>query len=130
MKTVRVVAAVISDGDKIFATQRGTGDFCGGWEFPGGKIEANESPQEALVREIQEELNVEIAVHELMDIIEYDYPTFHLSMQIYWCSAKKGEFILKEHKASKWLAKDELRSVAWLPADEIFIGKLLQYKGW
>ena len=129
-KTTRVVAAVIYSDNKIFATQRGYGEFKDGWEFPGGKIEANETSQEALVREIKEELDVEIEVHELMDIIEYDYPTFHLSMQIYWCSVKNGELRLKEHEAARWLVKEDLGSVDWLPADEAFIGKLQQYKGW
>lgn len=117
MKTIRVVAAVIRDGDRIFATQRGYGDFRGGWEFPGGKIEEGESPQEALVREIKEELETEIAVGELIDTIEYDYPTFHLSMDCFWVEIVSGDILLKEHEAAKWLTKETLDSVEWLPAD-------------
>lgn len=116
-KTIKVVAAVIRDGDKIFATQRGYGDFKGGWEFPGGKIQEGETPQEALVREIREELETEIAVGELIDTIEYDYPTFHLSMDCFWAEIVSGEVVLKEHEAAKWLTKDTLDSVEWLPAD-------------
>ena len=117
MKTIRVVAAVIRDGNRIFATQRGYGDFKGGWEFPGGKIEEGESPQEALVREIKEELETEIAVGELIDTIEYDYPTFHLSMDCFWVEIVSGDILLKEHEAAKWLTKETLDSVEWLPAD-------------
>ena len=117
MKEIKVVAAVIRDGSRIFATQRGYGEFKGGWEFPGGKIEANESPQVALIREIQEELEVEIAVGELIATIEYDYPTFHLSMDCFWAEIVSGEVVLKEHEAAQWLTKDELDSVEWLPAD-------------
>ena len=117
MKTIRVVAAVIRDGDRIFATQRGYGDFKGGWEFPGGKIEEGESPQEALIREIREELETEIVVGELIDTIEYDYPTFHLSMDCFLAEIVSGEVVLKEHKAAKWLTKDTLDFVEWLPAD-------------
>lgn len=124
MKTVRVVAAVIRDGDKIFATQRGYGDFKGGWEFPGGKIEEGETPQEALVREIKEELETEIIVGELIDTIEYDYPTFHLSMDCFWAMIVSGDLVLKEHKAAKWLTKAELESVNWLPADITLINKI------
>ena len=124
MKTVRVVAAVIRDGDKIFATQRGYGDFKGGWEFPGGKIEEGETPQEALVREIEEELETEIIVGELIDTIEYDYPTFHLSMDCFWAMIVSGDLVLKEHKAAKWLTKAELESVNWLPADITLINKI------
>lgn len=117
MKTVRVVAAVIRDGDKIFATQRGYGDLKGGWEFPGGKIEEGEIPQAALKREIMEELDTEIEVGELIGTIEYDYPDFHLSMGCYWCSVVSGDLVLKEHEAARWLPKDKLRLVKWLPAD-------------
>lgn len=117
MKTVRVVAAVIRDNDKIFATQRGYGDLKGGWEFPGGKIEEGETPQEALKREIMEELDTEIEVGELIDTIEYNYPDFHLSMGCYWCSVVSGNLVLKEHEAARWLGKDELMDVEWLPAD-------------
>ena len=117
MKTIRVVAAIIIDEDKIFATQRGYGEFKGGWEFPGGKIEAGETPQEALVREIKEELDMEIEVGELLDTVEYDYPTFHLAMDCFVSSISAGEPVLKEHAAAKWLTKDNLYSVDWLPAD-------------
>lgn len=126
MKTVRVVAAVIkAENGKgqpiIFATQRGYGDLKGGWEFPGGKIEEGETPQEALKREIMEELDTEISVGDLIDTIEYDYPTFHLSMDCFWCQIVKGDLVLKEHEAAKWLSKDELDSVEWLPADVTLI---------
>lgn len=122
MKTIRVVAAVIKGKNKkgepiIFATQRGYGDFKGGWEFPGGKIEEGETPQEALKREIMEELNTEIKVGELIDTIEYDYPTFHLSMDCFWAEVVSGDLVLKEHEAARWLMKEELDSVEWLPAD-------------
>lgn len=122
MKTIRVVAAVIKEKNKngepiIFATQRGYGDFKGGWEFPGGKIEEGETPQEALKREIMEELNTEIKAGELIDTIEYDYPTFHLSMDCFWAEVVSGDLVLKEHEAAKWLTKEELDSVEWLPAD-------------
>lgn len=121
MKTIRVVAAVIRDGDRIFATQRGYGEFKGGWEFPGGKIEEGETPQEALVREIMEELETEIVVGELIDTIEYDYPTFHLSMDCFWAEIVSGDVVLKEHEAAKWLTKETLNSVEWLPADTSII---------
>lgn len=130
MKTVRVVAAVIKAENEngqsiIFATQRGYGDLKGGWEFPGGKIEEGETPQEALKREIMEELDTEISVGDLIDTIEYDYPTFHLSMDCFWCQIVKGDLVLKEHEAAKWLSKDKLDSVEWLPADVILINKIL-----
>lgn len=126
MKTVRVVAAVIKaineNGEPIiFATQRGYGEFKGGWEFPGGKIEAGETPQEALKREIMEELDTEISVGELIETIEYDYPTFHLSMDCFWCEIVKGDLVLKEHEAAKWLKKEQLADVEWLPADVTII---------
>ena len=129
MKTIRVVAAVIKAVNEngqniIFAIQRGYGDFKGGWEFPGGKIEEGEKPQEALKREIMEELDTEIFVGELIDTIEYDYPTFHLSMECFWCEIVKGDLVLKEHEAAKWLKKDELKDVDWLPADVTLIEKI------
>lgn len=124
MKTIRVVAAIIIDEGKVFATQRGYGNFKGGWEFPGGKIEAGETSEVALVREIKEELEVEIEVGELIDTIEYDYPTFHLSMDCFFAKIVSGEMVLKEHEAAKWLTKDELNSVEWLPADITLVEKI------
>lgn len=124
MKTIRVVAAVIRSEDKIFATARGYGEFKGQWEFPGGKIEPEETPQEALVREIQEELDVKIEVGDLIDTIEYDYSSFHLSMDCFWCNVTEGEITLKEAEDARWLSKDELYSVDWLPADMELIEKL------
>lgn len=124
MKTIRVVAAVILSGGKIFATQRGYGDFKGGWEFPGGKIEAGETPEAALKREISEELETQIRVGELIDTIEYDYPEFHLSMDCFWCEIINGNLVLKEHEAARWLDKENLYSVEWLPADLSLIEKI------
>lgn len=129
MKTIRVVAAVIKavneNGEPIiFATQRGYGEFKGGWEFPGGKIEAGETSQEALKREIMEELDTEISVGTLIDTIEYDYPEFHLSMDCFWCKIISGDLVLKEHEAARWLTKNQLRDVEWLPADITLIGKI------
>jgi len=124
MKTIRVVAAVILNNGRVFATQRGYGAFAGGWEFPGGKIEAGESPEAALKREILEELDSEISVGELIDTIEYDYPDFHLSMDCFWCEIVNGNPVLKEHKAAKWLNKELLYSVEWLPADISLIEKI------
>lgn len=117
MKVVKVVAAIIAEKGRIFATQRGYGEFKDGWEFPGGKIEEGETPQQALVREIQEELDTEVEVGDLLGTVEYDYPTFHLSMQCFLCRIKSGRLNLKEHEAARWLAEDELDSVDWLPAD-------------
>lgn len=127
MKKIRVVAAIIVEDGKVFSTQRGYGEFQGGWEFPGGKIEANETPEDALVREIKEELDTEIEVVELLDTVEYDYPTFHLSMDCFICNIKSGDLVLKEHEAAKWLSKDELDSVDWLPADLGLIPKIAEY---
>ena len=124
MKIVRVVAAVIRKDDKIFATQRGYGEFKDGWEFPGGKIEDGESPEHALIREIKEELDTDINVGELIDTIEYDYPNFHLSMDCFWCDIVQGGLELREHEAAKWLTKENLYSVEWLPADVELIEKI------
>ena len=124
MKTIRVVAAVLRSEDKIFATARGYGEFKGQWEFPGGKIEAGETPQQAVKREILEELETEIIVGDLIDTIEYDYPAFHLSMDCFWCEIVSGELTLKEAEAARWLAKDELGTVQWLPADLALIRML------
>ena len=128
MKTIRVVAAVIKaekNGEPIiFATQRGYGEFKDGWEFPGGKIQKGETPQEALKREIIEELDTEIEVGELIDTIEYDYPEFHLSMDCFWCSIVSGDLVLKEHEAARWLTKNSLDEVDWLPADLSLIDRI------
>ncbi len=126
LKYVRVVAAVIRDGDKIFATARGYGDFKGWWEFPGGKIEKGETPQQALAREIREELMTEIRVGDLIKTLEYDYPKFHLSMDCFWAEVINGELVLKEAESAKWLHKDELDSVKWLPADKELVEKIRQ----
>ena len=124
MKTVRVVAAVIRDKDKVFATCRDYGEFNGGWEFPGGKIEANETSEQALIREIKEELDIDIEVNELIDRIEYDYPDFHLSMDCFWCRIIGGHLVLKEASNAKWLTKDNIDSVSWLAADRLIIDKI------
>ena len=126
MKTVSVVAAVIKEKDRIFATARGYGEYKGWWEFPGGKIEQGETPQQALIREIKEELDTEIRVGELIDTIEYDYPTFHLSMDCFWAEVVAGNLVLKEAAAAKWLTKETLDSVEWLPADITLIEKIKQ----
>lgn len=124
MKTIRVVAAVIRKGDAIFATARGYGEFKGQWEFPGGKVEEGETLQQALIREIEEELDTEIEVGELIQTVEYDYPNFHLSMDCFWAVVKTGKLVLKEAEAAKWLTKEELDSVNWLPADIDLIQRL------
>lgn len=124
MKTIKVVAAIIKDDDRIFATQRGYGEFKDGWEFPGGKVEAGETPQKALKREIMEELETMISVGELIDTIEYDYPNFHLSMDCFWCKIVSGKLVLKEAEDARWLTKDMLDSVEWLPADVDLIEKI------
>ena len=128
MKTVKVVAAIICDDmkekNKIFATARGYGDLKGGCEFPGGKVESGETPQQGLIREIIEELDTEIKVGELIDTVEYDYPTFHLSMDCFWAEVKAGHLELKEAEAAKWLTKDQLDSIDWLPADILLIDQI------
>ena len=118
MNRIEVVAAIIHDDeDRIFATQRGYGDWKDYWEFPGGKMEAGERPEEALHREIWEELETRIVIERLGTTVEYDYPKFHLTMHCYWCRIESGLLTLKEHEAARWLVKDELESVEWLPAD-------------
>ncbi len=117
MKTINVVAAIITRGEKVFATQRGYGDFKDGWEFPGGKIESGESPEEALIREIKEELHADIKVGKHLYTVEYDYPKFHLSMQCFLCSLESEDITLVEHEAARWLTIYEIDSVGWLPAD-------------
>lgn len=127
MKTIKVAAAIIVHDNKIFATQRGYGEFKDGWEFPGGKIEEGETPQEALVREIKEELDTEIEVKEFLETVEYNYPEFHLSMDCFFCTIKSGELVLKEHEAAKWLTVETLDSVDWLPADEALVQGMKKY---
>ena len=117
MKTIRVVAAIIVENGRVFATQRGYGDFKDGWEFPGGKIEAGESPEQAMVREIREELDTEIRVERLLRTVEWDYPTFHLSMDCFICTIESGDLHLREHEAARWLDLEHLNDVDWLPAD-------------
>lgn len=129
MKTIEVVAAIIRDDDKVLATQRGYGEFKDGWEFPGGKIEDGETPRQALVREIREELDTVIEVGELLETVEYDYPKFHLIMHCYLCTIKSGDLVLNEHKAAKWLTKDTLYSVDWLPADVSLVDKIREAIG-
>ena len=125
MKRIEVVAAIIHDDqDRIFATQRGYGDYKDWWEFPGGKMEAGETPEEALKREIWEELETRIVVERLVETVEWDYPQFHLTMHCYLCHVESGHLELKEHEAAKWLHKDELESVNWLPADQELVRKL------
>ncbi len=130
MKTVNVVAAIICDNydkrTKIFATQRGYGNYKDYWEFPGGKIEEGETPKQALVREIKEELAADIEVHDLIDIIDYDYPEFHLHMNCYWATVADGKLTLLEHEAAKWLDKENIGSVGWLPADEALLPRICE----
>lgn len=129
MKTIEVVAAIIRDDDKVLATQRGYGEFKDGWEFPGGKIEDGETPRQALVREIREELDTVIEVGDLLETVEYDYPKFHLIMHCYFCTIKSGDLVLNEHKAAKWLTKETLYSVDWLPADVSLVDKIREAIG-
>lgn len=129
MKTIEVVAAIITHNDQIFATQRGYGEFKDGWEFPGGKMEPGETPPQALVREIREELDTEIEVGSLVETVEYDYPNFHLTMHCFLCTIRSGELVLKEHEAAKWLTREELDSVDWLPADVKVVEKLKDTMG-
>ena len=128
MSSIKVVAAIIVQNQKVFATQRGYGDFKDGWEFPGGKIEAGETSEQALAREIREELNTEIEVGERLCTVEHDYPAFHLSMQCFLCRVISGDFVLREHEAARWLGSDELWSVDWLPAD-IEVVKAIEQSG-
>ena len=124
MKTIRVAAAIMIEQGKVFAKQRGYGEFKDGWEFPGGKIEEGEEPEEAIVREIQEELDTEIEVLKFLDTVVYDYPKFHLSMDCFICRVKAGKLILKEQEDAKWLTRETLDSVEWLPADRGLISKI------
>ena len=127
MKTVKVVAAIIIHNNRIFATQRGYGDFKDGWEFPGGKIEPGETPQQALVREIKEELDTEIEVGDYLETVEYDYPNFHLSMDCFFCTIKMGDLVLREHEAAKRLTVETLDDMDWLPADKVLIEQIKRY---
>ena len=129
MKTIKVVAAVIKRNNKIFVTQRGYGEFKDGWEFPGGKVEKGETKEEALIREIKEELDTVIKVDSYLDTIEYDYPDFHLSMDCFVCSIVEGNLVLKEHEDSKWIKKEEIDTLNWLPADLIILDKVKEMMG-
>ena len=124
MKQIEVVAAVIKRGNEVFATQRGYGEFKDWWEFPGGKMEAGENTQEALVREIHEELDADISVGDLIQTVEWDYPNFHLTMHCFWCELASEALHLNEHEAATWLTKDTLYSVKWLPADEVILNDI------
>ena len=127
MKTIEVVAAIIIKDNQVFATQRGYGEFKGWWEFPGGKMETGESPQEALKREIREELDADIEVNELLETVEWDYPNFHLTMHCFICNLLSESLHLNEHEAATWLNLENLRSVKWLPADEILLDRIAEY---
>ena len=124
MKTIEVVAAIIRKEDKIFATQRGYGDFKDWWEFPGGKMEPGETPEDALIREIHEELDADISVDRFLYTVDWDYPKFHLTMHCYWCRVDSGSLTLKEHEAARWLNREQLESVDWLPADRAVVERL------
>ena len=124
MKSIEVAAAIIRKGDKIFATQRGYGEYKDFWEFPGGKLEPGESPEQALIREIREELSAEIQVDRFFHTLDYDYPTFHITLHCYLCSLRSDALHLTEHEAARWLSLHDLRSVSWLPADEILLPKI------
>lgn len=126
MNTVRVVAAVIRDGGRVFATQRGYGDYKDWWEFPGGKIESGETPADALKREIREELDTEIEVGDLITTVEYDYPDFHLSMDCFWATVLSGSLLLKEHEAARWVSLSDMEELRWLPADFIVTERIRQ----
>ena len=130
MKTKHVVAAIIHHDNRIFATQRGYGEFKDGWEFPGGKVEKGETPEQAIVREIEEELNAKIKIQQYFDTIEYDYPEFHLSMRCYWCSLISGNLVLKEAEDAKWLDAESIDSVKWLLADITLIEKIKKRMAW
>ena len=123
-KKIRVAAAVICNGNQVFATQRGYGNYKDWWEFPGGKVETGETPEQALAREIREELAADISVDDYLTTVEYDYPEFHLSMACYWCSVKEGNLTLLEHEAARWLPLENLRQVNWLPADVLVIEEI------
>jgi 8-oxo-dGTP diphosphatase len=124
LKTIEVVAAIIQDGERYFATQRGYGDYKDWWEFPGGKVEAGETPEEALVREIQEELDTTIKVERFLTTVDWDYPKFHLTMHCYLCTVAEGDLTLREHEAAKWLTMEDIDSVNWLPADVLVVNAL------
>ena len=131
MKKIEVVAAIIHDEkERIFATQRGYGDFKDGWEFPGGKMEPGESPEEALKREIMEELDTKIVVERLVQTVDFDYPKFHLTMHCFWCLVENGSLTLKEHEAARWLSKEQLESIDWLPADKVVVDELIAQSSW
>lgn len=131
MKKIEVVAAIIHDEkERIFATQRGYGDFKDGWEFPGGKMEPGESPEEALKREILEELDTRIVVERLVQTVDFDYPKFHLTMHCFWCLVECGSLTLKEHEAARWLSKEQLESIDWLPADKVVVDELIAQSSW
>ena len=131
MKKIEVVAAIIHDEkERIFATQRGYGDFKDGWEFPGGKMEPGESPEEALKREIMEELDTKIVVERLVQTVDFDYPKFHLTMHCFWCLVENGSLTLKEHEAARWLSKNQLDIIDWLPADKVVVDELIAQSSW